>query len=30
MGVSIGVDDAPGGGALFWLEIPLVPASADD
>ncbi|WP_164519513.1 response regulator [Nocardioides ferulae] len=27
MGGTIGVDDAPGGGALFWFTVPLVPAA---
>ena len=26
MGGTLGVDDRPGGGALFWFEVPLAPA----
>jgi signal transduction histidine kinase/DNA-binding response OmpR family regulator/HPt (histidine-containing phosphotransfer) domain-containing protein len=26
MGGAIGVDDRPGGGAMFWVELPLTPA----
>ena len=30
MGGRIDVQDAPGGGSLFWFELPLQPASASD